>query len=110
MLWFSVWTLLVIGTLVGAFFLGRHVYRSGRALITEAGRAAELAAVLADRVTELETTAQERPAHPVRPVGLDDRPEAQARWAQAGVVREARRSRRRERFRATYEKWRSLSR
>ena len=64
MLWFSVWTLLVIGTLVGAFFLGGHVYRSGRALITEAGRAAELAAVLADRVTELETTAQERPAHP----------------------------------------------
>ncbi|WP_372595238.1 hypothetical protein [Actinotalea sp.] len=107
MLWFWVWTLLVVGTLVGAFFLGRRLYRSGRALVEEAGRAAELASVLSERVTELEAVEQQ---HPVRPVRIGDRDAARDRWVEAGEIRERRRERRRTRFRATYERWRSFSR
>ena len=39
MLWFTVWTVLVLGTLAGAFFLLRDLYRKGKALTVELGRA-----------------------------------------------------------------------
>lgn len=107
MLWFSVWLVLVVGTLVGAFFLGRYVYRSGRALLAEAGRAGELVGDLAERVSELEAA---EPEHPVRPTPPGDRDGARLRWAEAGQVRAARRERRRRRYQATYQRWRSLSR
>ena len=107
MLWFTVWFLLVIGTLVGAFFVGRRLYRSGRALMVEMGGAAELAGDLAARVSEFEET---DPQHPVRPVELADRAAARRHWAEAGAVRQARRARRRDSYRSTYEHWRAFSR
>ena len=107
MLWFWIWTSLVVGTLVGAFFLGRHVYRSGKALIVEAGRAGEIVGALAERVSELEERA---PEHPVRPVDLADREAARRGWDEAGTVRAARRLRRRLRYQRTYQRWRSFSR
>ena len=57
MLWFSVWTVLVLATLGGAFLLGRRLWRSGVALATELGRAAEVAEQLAVRVDELQAAA-----------------------------------------------------
>lgn len=107
MLWFSVWTLLVVGTLIGAFFLGRYVYRSGRLLLSEVGRASELLGELADKTDALAAAA---PAHPVRAVALGDHDEARRRWDEAGTARTARRDRRRRRYQATYERWRSFSR
>ena len=107
MLWFIVWLLLVIGTLVGAFFLGRRLYRSGRALVAEMGQAADLVGDLAARVSELE---EAEPEHPVQPVDLADRAAGRRRWAEAGAVRQARRTRRRGRYQATYERWRAFSR
>src|SRR5659263_373365 len=38
MLWFTVWSVLVVGTLVGAFFLGRSLYRAARDLLAELER------------------------------------------------------------------------
>ncbi len=107
MLWFWVWTLLVVGTLVGAFFLGRYVFRSGKALVAEVGRAGETFGELADRVSALESLA---PEHPVRPVDLADRSAARRGWDEAGAVRQARRDRRRLRYQRTYQRWRSFSR
>lgn len=107
MLWFWVWTLLIIGTLVGAFFLGRHVFRSGKALLAEVGRAGEQLGALGQRVSELEASA---PQHPVRPVDLADRTAARRGWDEVGEVRAERRRRRRLRYRRTYERWRSFSR
>ncbi|MBT0995153.1 hypothetical protein KIN34_12760 [Cellulomonas sp. DKR-3] len=59
MLWFLLWTVLVLGTLAGAFFLGRRLWRSTLALGRELGRASEVLAVLADRADELARLARE---------------------------------------------------
>ena len=107
MLWVTVWTLLVLGTLLGAFFLGRHLYRSGRALIAELGVAGERLGALAERIAVLEDA---EPEHPVRPARIDDLAAARSRWDEAGAVRAARRLRRRLRYQRTYERWRSFSR
>ena len=58
MLWFSVWTVLVLATLGGAFLLGRRLWRSAVALGRELGRAADVAAQLAERVDELQAAAE----------------------------------------------------
>jgi hypothetical protein len=76
-------------------------------LLSEVGRAGEALGELADKVSALEATA---PAHPVAPVTLGDHDVARERWDEAGAVRAARRERRRRRYQATYERWRSFSR
>ncbi|QTE27834.1 hypothetical protein [Pengzhenrongella sicca] len=58
MLWFTIWTLLVLGTLAGGFFLGRDLWRKGKALLAELGRAGELAEALSARADELAELAQ----------------------------------------------------
>lgn len=108
MLWFTVWTLLVVGTLVGAFFLGRHLYRSARALIAELGRAADVFSQVADRAEELADAARDR--SPLTPVDLSDPEPARARRADAAVATHRRRQTRAARHEAAYERWRSFSR
>lgn len=63
MLWFTVWLVLVLGTLVGAVLLGRHLWRSGTALADELGRAAEVSA----RLDHLRAELAERFPAPVPP-------------------------------------------
>lgn len=60
MLWFTVWAVLVGGTLVGAFFLGRRLWRSALGLGRALGRAGTVAGELADRADELARAAAER--------------------------------------------------
>ncbi|WP_250448294.1 hypothetical protein, partial [Actinotalea sp. C106] len=84
MLWFLVWTALVLGSLVGAFFLLRHVYRSGRALLVEIERAGEVMGAVAERAEELERLALA--LHPVQPVELSDPEPARARRAAAKLA------------------------
>ena len=60
MLWFSVWTVLVLATLGGAFLLGRSLWRSAVALGRELSRAADVTAQLAERVDELQAAAGRR--------------------------------------------------
>lgn len=108
MLWFTVWTLLVVGTLVGAFFLLRRLYRSGRALVHELERASEVLGEVADRAEELAEAAAR--AHPVAPVDLEDPEPARQRLAVAHEARDRRRARRARRHEEVYARWRSFSR
>lgn len=106
MLWFSVWTLLVVGTLVGAFFLLRRLYRSGRALAVELSRASEVLAHVAERAQELAEAGTTTPA----PVDLSDVEAARARHRLTRAAGEPRRAARALRHEAAYRRWRAFSR
>jgi hypothetical protein len=107
MLWFTVWTLLVLGALATFALLGRDLWRKGRRFMTEAGRAAELLETLETQVAELEGTL---PLSSPAPVELQDPGPAHERRALALVDRERRRRARAARHESTYRRWRSLSR
>lgn len=107
MLWFSVWTVLVVGTLVGAFWLGRDLWRKARALLDELNRATTTLERLEERQAELAALA---PAHPVEPVDLVDPTRAHERLATARLATQERRAARAARHEAVYARWRSFSR
>jgi len=102
------WTVLVVGTAVGAFFLVRDVWRKGKALLAELDRASEVLDRLERTRTELEATLVD--AHPVAPVAVGAPEVARAQRAAAAEVTAARVARRQARRRATYSRWLSLSR
>ena len=105
-LWFSVWTVLVLATLTGAFFLGRRLWRSGVALGKELGRAAEVADQLARRVEELqEAAAALRPD--TGPTVFADPGEMYDRYADLRVAAAGRRVARQSRRAATQRAWRA---
>ena len=108
MLWFTVWTVLVVGSLVGAFFLLRHLYRSGKALALEIGHASDAMAEVADRTAEL-TAAAEARAVPAL-VELSDPEPARGRRAETLAVKARRHEARAVRHEETYRRWRALSR
>ncbi|WP_066588792.1 hypothetical protein [Cellulomonas timonensis] len=108
MLWFLVWTVLILGTLVGAFLLGRDLWRKGLALTRELGRAAEALGVLAERMAELADAADAIPA--ARPQLLDDPGEHRATVDRLREERVERASARAERRQSTYARWRAYSR
>jgi len=49
-MWGWIWAGLVVGTLVGAFFLGRHLWRAGMRALREASRAGEALGSASDRI------------------------------------------------------------
>lgn len=100
MLWFVVWTVLVLATLAGAFWLGRRLWRSLVALGAELARAGEVATLLADRTAELEEVARARQGE-VRPALGTDPDALRVRVEELRAVRRTQRARRRERHRAT---------
>lgn len=63
MLWFSVWLVLVLATLAGAFFLGRRLWHSGTLLLAEVGRLSEVA----QRLDALQVELAERFPAPTPP-------------------------------------------
>ncbi len=101
MLWFAVWFLLVTGSLVGGFFLVRHVYRSGRALLAALEELSGVLERLDARVAALADTVGTTPA----PVELEDPEPARARTAAARARTAARRRRRTERHEEAYRRW-----
>lgn len=105
MLWLVLWTFLVVGTIVGAFFLLRSVFRSGKALVHELERAADVLGAVADRAEALQANATQ-PA----PVELLDPEPARLRMAQRRLRHLARRRRRDERHARTQARWQSLVR
>ncbi len=107
MLWFAVWTVLVVGTLVGAFFVLRHVYRSARALLAELERASEVLGEVAERAEERAAAAQAALA--LAPVDLVDPEPARRRRAESALATERRRAARAERHRAAHRRWRAYS-
>ncbi|GIG20335.1 hypothetical protein Cch01nite_10590 [Cellulomonas chitinilytica] len=102
MLWFSVWTVLVVGTLTGAFFLGRRLWRSATALAAELGRAAGAAQELADRVEELRLAAEVRDTGPTV---LADVVTVRRRYDAVRAAAHARRAERAERHGRTWASW-----
>lgn len=105
-MWFWIWFVLVVATLVGAFLLGRRLWRQAAGLARELGRAGEVAAQLSERAAELEEIAA-RNAPDTSPTVLSDLgPLLDRIW----VLRDeaaARRAARRERHRATARSWRA---
>ena len=67
-MWFWVWTLLIVGSLVGAFFLARSLWRSAKSLLEELSRASARIGESSDRLQELRTGRVRRRARstPVR--------------------------------------------
>lgn len=107
MLWFTVWTLLVLATLGGAFFLGRDLWRKGKALLAELARAGELAGAAADRAEQAAAAAQPPDAtHGL----LTDRAVHRDRLAGLRLARAGRREVRRLRHERTVRSWRAYSR
>lgn len=108
MLWFSVWLVLVLTTLAGAFFLGRRLWRAGTMLLAEVGR---LSAV-AQRLDALQVELAERfpaPAPPRSALAADHVERARLRDVRA-AHREAVTHRRTRRLDRAMRHWDSLVR
>ncbi|MBU4213293.1 MAG: hypothetical protein KJ792_01400 [Actinobacteria bacterium] len=104
-MWWAVWTVLVVGTLVGAFFLGRSLWRRSVALGHELARAGRAAEQLSDRVAELAEVRE--PVTVVHPLAADatDR----ARWRSGLADRRRARDVRRSASRAAaHLRWETL--
>jgi hypothetical protein len=104
--WVALWSVLVIGTLVGGFFLARHVFRSAKALAAALGELAEVVDRLDRQVQALTGTVGTTPA----PVDLADPEPARARRRELQVARIERRVRRADRHEQAYRRWWSLVR
>ena len=105
MLWFTFLSVLVVGTLVGAFFLGRNLYRAARDLLAELERMTDALDTLAERSEALAASAT-TPA----PVDLMDPEPVRARLVEARLARLRRRARKADRHAETYRSWQALSR
>ncbi len=101
MVWFGVWSVLVVGSLVGGFFLLRHVYRSAKALLAALEELSEALGRLDEQVAALGAAVGSTPAA----VELEDDGPARARVLAARQARVARRLRVAERREATYRRW-----
>lgn len=113
MVWVVVWSVLVVGTLVGAFVLGRDLWRRFRALVAELQEASAVLGRLAEHASTLAEQAQkaERAARAAREAALlPDPEESRDRWALLREQARERRELRRERDRRTREGWRAYTR
>lgn len=107
-MWFWVWTLLVVGTLVGAFFLARRLWRSVKGLGRELSRASQVAADLGARADEL-ARAQQEVQPSTAPTLFDDPVELRARVDVLRADREERRVQRRRRDEQVWSRWRRFN-
>ncbi len=105
--WVVVWPVLVIGALVGGFFLGRDLWHRVRDFGRAASAASGAVARLSDHRDELLAVARRR--HPVPPVALSrDRAELHADLAAARAVRDRRIDARHARLRLVMGRWRDF--
>jgi hypothetical protein len=107
-LWFTVWTVLVLAALAGAFLLGRSLWRKGKALLAELERAADVVGRLAERADELTAAAQA--AAPLAHDLLSDPEVHRRRLADLRERRQARRAQRAARHETTFTRWRAYTR
>ncbi|WP_426308590.1 hypothetical protein [Cellulosimicrobium sp. E-16] len=107
-MWFWVWTLLVVGTLVGAFFLARRLWRSVKGLGRELSRASQVAADMSARADELSRALEE--AQPsTAPTLFDDPVVLQERVDLLRAERAERRVLRRRRDEQVWSRWRRFN-
>lgn len=103
-MWFWVWTVLVVGTLVGAFFLGRDLWRRAKALGRELARASEVLDRLQARADEL-TAQAAREAVPTGPTLFDDPDVLRERVEARRAARADRRAARQARREVVWQRW-----
>jgi hypothetical protein len=107
-MWFIVWSVLVVGTLVGAFFLGRDLWRKARALLAQMSESAQVMDRFAQRADEL--TAVAAAAQPsTAPTLFDDPVVLHERVEELRAQRAARKVERRARNTATWDRWRRFN-
>jgi hypothetical protein len=106
-LWFTVWTILVLGTLAGAFWLARELWRTGKALLAELERAGRLLEAMTQRADALAAAAA---ADPVRHDVLSDPEVHRERIAALSARRDERRAARALRHTATFTRWKAYTR
>jgi hypothetical protein len=107
-MWFWIWCALVVATLVGAFFLGRSLWRKVRVLTRALGNLEDVASGAPGRVAERVAANP-----PTTPRGVDvfrDRAELVPLVAGRRAARRARVTDRRSQHAARYAAWRDLDR
>ncbi|MFI6427699.1 hypothetical protein [Promicromonospora sp. NPDC050880] len=109
-MWFWVWALLIAGSLVGAFFLARSLWRSAKGLLEELGRASARFAESADRLQEAADQAREAAStQHAGPSLFDDVTIHYQRVNAQRAARGERREARRARHVATWQKWKHFN-
>ncbi|GAB2469854.1 hypothetical protein [Xylanimonas ulmi] len=103
-MWWLVWGVLVVGTLVGAFFLGRDLWRKAVRLGHALGAASQELGDASARVADAVERAQANPAD-TSPTVFDDITELRQRVAEQRSARAERAAARRERQLATARGW-----
>lgn len=107
MLWFAVWTVLVLATLAGAAWLGRDLWRTGKALLAELQRAGDAVAALGARADALAAAAA---ATPVTHDVLSDPDVHRERLAALRAAGALRRAERRLRHAEVFARWAAVTR
>ena len=103
-MWWWVWSVLVVGTLVALFFVGRGLWRSGVGLARQASAASAALGSGAERISAAVAEAEaNRPD--TSPTLFDDASVVRARVAERRAERQVRRGARQERYRATWQVW-----
>jgi hypothetical protein len=108
-MWFWVWTLLILGSLVGAFLLARSLWRSARGLLEELGRASARIGESSDRLQELSDRAREAATQHAGPSLFDDVTIHYQRVNAQRVARATRKEARRTRHVVTWQKWKHFN-
>ncbi|MGW6004924.1 hypothetical protein ACWFNS_03225 [Oerskovia enterophila] len=103
-MWFTIWSVLVVGTLVGAFFLGRDLWRKAKALLRQMSESSQVMDRFARRTDEL-TAAQPSTA----PTLFDDPVLLHERVEELRAERAERRAQRRTRNKVTWDRWRRFN-
>ncbi|MFI2102401.1 hypothetical protein ACH436_03860 [Isoptericola sp. NPDC019693] len=103
-MWGWIWAGLVVATLVGAFFLGRHLWRAGVRALREATRAGEVLGSAADRISAAVAEAEAHRAD-TSPTLFDDPVVLRERVARRRRLKAERSAARRERQAATWRRW-----
>ena len=102
MLWFVVWSVLVVATLGVCFLLWRRLYHAARATMVEVDRGAGVFAGLTDQVEALRDGSEPFVVQP----GLSHDPvTARARVIELRKERQLRKDRRRRAHSGTHERW-----
>ena len=106
MVWFSGWTALVVGTLIGASWLGRDLWRNAAALFTQLGSSSQALGRLDGTATT--THIDDAAVHGAN--FLDGRAVLRDRVTLLRHERAERAARRAERHLVTLARWRAYSR
>ncbi|RXR24855.1 hypothetical protein EQW78_06980 [Oerskovia turbata] len=107
-MWFIVWSVLVVGTLVGAFFLGRDLWRKARALLSQMSESALVMDRFAQRTDEV-TAALAASQASTAPTLFDDPVLLHERVEELRAQRAERRAQRRTRNQVTWDRWRRFN-